>query len=951
MTIKQDAVSGSAMESQEFTGRNKRAAMHARRGRARFTRAMAFLFCSALSLGALAQTSYEFISHRTDRSDTGYGKNSHVSSDGRFVVYISSDSTLVTPNAPGYQIYLYDRTQKTTELISVSNAGVAGNGSSSSPMVSDDGCRVVFASDSSNLVVGDTNGIIDVFVRDRCTASPQTSAVSVSSSGVLGNAGSDAPRISANGRYVIFSSYTSNLVPPYGGSTWNTLYVRDLQNSTTSILGTYNDPSRGVLAIMGSYPDISADGKKVVFFAYGRPESPALWQIYSYDRNTSTLAMVSTDAAGVAQAQVGGTSNGHEPAISGDGLWAAFASPSKTLIPGVTDGFRHVYVKNLSTGAIRLADATAAGVPGNADSSGYGSGVRPAISYDGRYVAFPSYATNLVTATAYVKPLLRDMTTNQTTLVADRSVDNETPGLSSAARFVTFTTNQTTLDPNFVNVQGLYLADLAPVNAVRNAFFVNASTSLNKTTVLRLINSDSHSGSLTATAYDEAGNVVGTAGASLGNFAGQQMLTFTSAQLEALIGYLPSAPTAKYRVVFSANVPGFSVVDFVKDVATGNLALGQAQVDKPVSGSSSTSQRNALFLNASTSTNKTSVLRLINPGSQSGVVRATAYNEAGVQIGGGNVAVGTLGAQQMMTFTSAQLELALGFAPATPTAKYSVVFTANLPSFEVINFIKDIASGNLTLAQAQTYDRGASTALSSTRNALAVNPSNNPATTTVVRLINTTAQTGAVTATAYDEAGATVGTVNAALGAFAPRQIMGFTSAQLESMIGYTPSSQSARYRIAFSASLSGFELINFIKDNATGNLVLAQTQIDDRGIGAATSGIRNAVFVNASSSSNKTSIVRMINLGNQSGAVTATAYNEAGTPVGKLNAALGTLTAQQTLTFTSAQLETLIGYTPASATAKYRVVFFAGVPNFETLNYISDVATGNVTLGQAQVD
>ena len=111
--------------------------------------------------------------------------------------------------------------------------------------------------------------------------------------------------------------------------------------------------------------------------------------------------------------------------------------------------------------------------------------------------------------------------------------------------------------------------------------------------------------------------------------------------------------------------------------------------------------RNAYFVNASTSTAKTSVLRIINRSGISGVLTATAYNEAGTLIGTANSALGTLFANQMMTKTSADIETALGFTPVSATAKYSVVISGALPSMEVLNFSKD-ANGTITLSNTST---------------------------------------------------------------------------------------------------------------------------------------------------------------------------------------------------------------------------------------------------------
>jgi len=119
----------------------------------------------------------------------------------------------------------------TTARASVSTAGVEGNGYSQMPSISADGRYVVFYSDSSNLVSGDTNGANDVFLHDMQTGT--TSRISVSSSGTAGNSESFFPSISADGRYVVFTSAATNLV---SGDTngIEDVFVRDLQAGTTT---------------------------------------------------------------------------------------------------------------------------------------------------------------------------------------------------------------------------------------------------------------------------------------------------------------------------------------------------------------------------------------------------------------------------------------------------------------------------------------------------------------------------------------------------------------------------------------------------------------------------------------------------------------------------------------------------------------------------------------------
>jgi len=522
------------------------------------------------------------------------------------------------------------------------------------------------------------------------------------------------------------------------------------------------------------------------------------------------------------------------------------------------------------------------------------------------------------------------------------------PGTVSGTCGGTRTVNNYTTLP--VAAACTVIASFVP-DTVRNALFVNASTSTNKTSVLRLMNPFDQSGTLTATAYSEAGTVVGSLNATLGTLAPQQTLTLTSAQLETAIGFTPSTPTAKYRIVFNSSLPGLELVNFVRDNVTGDLTLGQPQIDNRAFADVSTSVRNAFFVNASTSTNKTSVLRIINTSGQIGTITAMAYSEDGEWVGRGAAPIGTLGTQQILTLTSAQLESAISYSPAAPTSKYRIAFTANLPGFELINFVKDNATGNLTLGQSQIDGRPYQVG-PSVRQALAVYASSSTSKTSVVRVINVSENGTALTATAYNEAGTIVGTANASLGTLAAQQMRTFTSAQLEAAIGYTASAATAKYRIAFTANLPNFEVINFIKVVATGNLTLAQAQIDNRVVvTGTTSSTRNALLEAPSTATTKASQVLVINPSDQAGTLTATAYDETGVRVGTANASLGALGAQQTLTFSAAQIESALGYQAPSTNARYRIVFAANLPSFEVINYLVHTATGNLTLAQEQID
>jgi Tol biopolymer transport system component len=186
-----------------------------------------------------------------------------ISADGRYVAFTSYAGNLVNSDTNGLSdVFVRDRVAGTTTRVSVSSGGTQGNGQSNSPVISADGRFVAFTSDASNLVTGDTNEKSDIFVRDRATY--QTTRVSVSSgvSGAQGNAQSNSPVISADGRYVAFTSDAGNLV---AGDTngKSDVFVRDRKTSQTT---RFSVNSGGAQRNHWSQADaISADGRYVVF--------------------------------------------------------------------------------------------------------------------------------------------------------------------------------------------------------------------------------------------------------------------------------------------------------------------------------------------------------------------------------------------------------------------------------------------------------------------------------------------------------------------------------------------------------------------------------------------------------------------------------------------------------------------------------------------------------------
>src|SRR5439155_298670 len=135
-----------------------------------------------------------------------------LSADGRSVTFASSATNLVPGDTNGVRdTFVHDLTTGQTVRVSVNSAGTQGNDTSFSPSLSADGQLVAFASDATNLVPGDTNGVRDTFVHDLTTG--ETVRVSADSAGIQGNDSSSTPSLSADGQLVAFASDATNLVP------------------------------------------------------------------------------------------------------------------------------------------------------------------------------------------------------------------------------------------------------------------------------------------------------------------------------------------------------------------------------------------------------------------------------------------------------------------------------------------------------------------------------------------------------------------------------------------------------------------------------------------------------------------------------------------------------------------------------------------------------------------
>ncbi|MEG4967989.1 calcium-binding protein [Microcoleus sp. B6-A1] len=308
-----------------------------------------------------------------------------ISGNGRFVVFDSLASNLVPGDTNNRSdIFVRDTLANTTTRVSVNSAGNQANDYSYFSSITPDGRFVVFSSNASNLVPGDTNNNIDLFVRD--TLANTTTRVSVDSAGNQANREVYGSSISADGRFVAFTSFAFNLVPGDTNENYDT-FVRDLSTNTTTRVsvnsaGNQASGSPGI-------PSISANGRFVVFDSNASNLVPGdtnnTSDIFVRDLLTNTTTRVSVDSAGNEANKF--SSN---PSISGDGRFVTFASTASNLVPGDTNENYDVFVRDTLANTTARVSVDSSGNEGNNESSD------SSISADGHRVVFSSDATNLV---------------------------------------------------------------------------------------------------------------------------------------------------------------------------------------------------------------------------------------------------------------------------------------------------------------------------------------------------------------------------------------------------------------------------------------------------------------------------------------------------------------------------------------------------------------------------
>ncbi|BFU46961.1 TolB family protein [Krasilnikovia sp. MM14-A1004] len=275
--------------------------------------------------------------------------------------------------------------------------------------VSDDGRFTVFSSNATDLVPGDTNGAWDVFLRD--SVADVTTRLSVSSSGEQTTRGSYSgePSMSADGRYVVFISRAPNLVADDTNDAYD-VFLRDTVAGTTTRVSL--PETGGQAGTESSRPAISADGRFVAFESWAplvAGDTDTRPDVYLRDLTTGRTVLVSESFDGSPLQDDGyGFDN---LSVTSGGRYIAFDSGATNLVAGDTNGKTDSFVRDLQTGTTVRTSVSGSGA--QADASSYGT----SISADGRYVAFTSLAKNLVPGVtegryqAYVRDLVEGTTT------------------------------------------------------------------------------------------------------------------------------------------------------------------------------------------------------------------------------------------------------------------------------------------------------------------------------------------------------------------------------------------------------------------------------------------------------------------------------------------------------------------------------------------------------------
>jgi Tol biopolymer transport system component len=393
-----------------------------------------------------------------------------MSREGRFALFASTANNLLlnSNNTPilarfpaNLNVFLRDRTNQTTTLVSVNLSGSAGGNGDSLPVdLSDDGRFALLESSASDLVPGDTNQAADIFVRD--LVSNSTVLVSISTDGGVGNGVSRSPAMTPDGRFVAFVSAANDLVPDDTNGIPD-VFVRDLQAGTTTLVSVSarGRPPSPHLGYSSESPQITPDGRYVAFYSTATnlvTGVPLNGDIYVRDLVGATTVWASSGARAATQAALHTTNVVcYNHSVSADGQFVAYeASPfSGPFSAGL------VLRYNLGTGITDVVHTNAA-----VTVAAYEDIHNLDMTPDGRFIAFIANTNGNAGTTTCV--CVWDAQSGAITLASGDPANNiatnsicDWPAINPSGRFVAFLSSNTNLVTNSVpGDYHLYLRDL-----------------------------------------------------------------------------------------------------------------------------------------------------------------------------------------------------------------------------------------------------------------------------------------------------------------------------------------------------------------------------------------------------------------------------------------------------------------------------------------------------------
>ncbi len=296
--------------------------------------------------------------------ETGIGDSGStcfsLSADGRYVAFSSDAADLVTGDTNGWaDIFVKDLRSGATTLVSTDADGVQANGDSSMAAISRDGRYVAFASSASNLAAGDTNYWQDVFLKD--LTSGAVTLVSTDTQALQTNGASHSPALSDDGRYVTFTSNATNLVDIDTNQSQD-VFVKDLLSGVTRLVSSNSEGVQG--SSVSWFPSISGDGRYVAFSSLSTnlaDDCRYFANGFVKDVVSGAITRVNTDSP--EPMEDGG--NVSRTAISDDGRYVVFDSDSANLVAGDTNDAYDIFVRDLFSGTLACVSRHTQGELGN----------------------------------------------------------------------------------------------------------------------------------------------------------------------------------------------------------------------------------------------------------------------------------------------------------------------------------------------------------------------------------------------------------------------------------------------------------------------------------------------------------------------------------------------------------------------------------------------------------